>query len=167
MRRLVAGQDGDPDQHDEEAGQDHQGDVVLRQAHEEAHHSVLALAAACEDHEAQHEQGVREDRADDRRLRDHDLAGLEREDDDEELGQVAEGRLEQARHRRPEPLADLGGRERHDPRQSCESDGRDRERGERRRSSVVRDRGADGDSRDQRNQGPGSAHAPGNLTAED
>src|SRR5437588_11167117 len=86
------------------------------------------------------------------------------EDDDEELRQVSERRLEEARHRRPEALADLFGRKRDEPRQSCERSGRIHEREERRRACVVRDRGGDGGARDQRDQGPGSAHEPGNLT---
>ena len=57
------------------------------------------------------------------RPRDHDLAGRQREDDDEELGQVSERRLEHARDRRAEALADLLGREGDDPGQSGEGDG--------------------------------------------
>ena len=69
-------------------------------------------ARADDDHEAEHEQRVGEDRADDRELRDDDLARRQREDHDEELGQVAQRRLEHAGDRGPEVLADLLGRER-------------------------------------------------------
>ena len=51
----------------------------------------------------------------------------EREDDDEQLRQVAERRLQHARHRRADALAELLGRERHDPREAGERDRRDRE----------------------------------------
>ena len=51
-------------------------------------------------------------------VRDDDLAGREREQDDEELGQVAERRLEHAGDRRPEPLADRLGRDRDRPRRA-------------------------------------------------
>ncbi len=47
-----------------------------------------------DDREAEHEQRVREQRSEDRELRDDELAGREREEDDEQLGQVAERRLE-------------------------------------------------------------------------
>ena len=102
--------------------------------------AVVGVARPADDREAEHEQRVREDRADDRRLRDDDLAGREREDDDEELGQVAERRLEHAGGGRPEALADLLGRERDDPREPGERGGRDREREQRRRVGVVGDR---------------------------
>jgi hypothetical protein len=42
---------------------------------------------------------------------------VQREQDDEELGQVAERRLQDSRHGRAEPRADLLRRERHDERQ--------------------------------------------------
>ena len=59
----------------------------------------VRAARADHDHEAEHEQRVGEDRADDRRLRDDELALLQREDHDEQLGQVAERRLQQPRRR--------------------------------------------------------------------
>ena len=74
-------------------------------------------ARADDDHQPEHEQRVGEDRADDRRLRDDELALLQREDHDEQLRQVAERRLQHAGHGRAEALAELLGRERHDPRQ--------------------------------------------------
>ena len=65
-------------------------------------------ARAGDDRQAEHQQRVREQRAEDRGLRDDDLAGGQREEDDEELGQVPERRLENARQRqgrnaRPRP----------------------------------------------------------------
>ena len=63
--------------------------------------------AAEEEGQPEHEQGVGEDRADERGLDDDDEAGLEAEDRDEQLGQVAERRLEDARRARAEPVAEL------------------------------------------------------------
>ena len=68
-----------------------------------------------DDAEEEHEQRVREDRADDRGLSDHELAGRERKEHDEELGQVPECRLHDPGHGRAEALADLLGRERGQP----------------------------------------------------
>jgi len=83
----------------------------------------LEAARADNDHEAEHEQRVGEDRADDRRLRDNQLALLQREDHDEQLGQVAERRLQHACDRRAEAVAKLLGGERHHPRQPGEREG--------------------------------------------
>ena len=94
--------------------------------------------------------------------RDDDLAGREREDDDEELGQVAERRLQQPGHRRPEALADLLRRERDDPREPRERERRDAERQERRRPAEVRDACPEGDCGDEHGDDPGAAH-PGTL----
>ena len=92
-------------------------------------------------HEAEDEQRVGQQRADDRRLGDDDLAGAQREDDDEQLGQVAERRLQHAGDRRAEPLADLFGGERHDVREPGERDGGDAERQQGSGVGVVRDPG--------------------------
>ena len=51
---------------------------------------------ADDDHQAEHEQRVSEDRADDRGLGDHQLALLQRKHDHEQLGQVAERGLQHA-----------------------------------------------------------------------
>ncbi len=96
--------------------------------------SLLARQPAMID-EPEHEQRVREDRADDRGLRDHDLARREREDDDEELGQVTERRLEDPGHRRTEPLPDLLGRERDEPGEPGERERREDEGEERGRTA--------------------------------
>ena len=97
---VVAGRivraEREPEQHDDEHGHLQQRRRVARQALGEAHHAVGRAARADHDHEAEHEQRVGEDRADDRRLRDDELALLQREDDDEQLGQVAERRLQHA-----------------------------------------------------------------------
>ena len=45
----------------------------------------------------EHEETVGQDRADERRLDDDDQAGLQREDRDEQLGQVPEARLKDPR----------------------------------------------------------------------
>ena len=60
------------------------------------------LQAAGEEGEAQHEQAVAQDRADQRRLREDHEALLQGEDRDEQLGQVAQRRLEDAGRARPE-----------------------------------------------------------------
>ena len=65
--------------------------------------------AADEERQAKDEQQVREDRADQGGLDDDHETGPQGEDRDEELGQVAERRLEDARRRRPESLAELVG----------------------------------------------------------
>jgi hypothetical protein len=70
------------------------------------------------DHQAQHEHRVGEDRADDRRLRNHQLALLQGEDDHEQLRQVAERGLHHSRDRGSEALAQLLRCEGHDPRQA-------------------------------------------------
>ena len=65
------------------------------------------LQATEQEGETQDEQGVREDRTDEGRLDDQDQAGLQREDADEELGQVAEARLQHAGRARPQAMAQL------------------------------------------------------------
>ena len=98
-----------------------------------------APARADDDHHAEHEQRVREQRADDRRLRDDGLALAQREDDDEQLGQVAERRLHHPGDGRARTLAHLLGGETDDVRQAGERDGRERERQQRGPAGVVRD----------------------------
>ena len=83
---------------------------------------IPSAPRADDDHEPQDQQRVGEQRADDRGLGDDDLTGGEREDHDEELGQVAQRRLQHARDRGPEARADLLGRERHDRGQRRERD---------------------------------------------
>ena len=96
-----------------------------------------ARARADDDHQPEHEQRVGEHRSDDRRLRDHQLALLQREDHDEQLRQVAERRLQHAGDARPEALAELLGGERHDPRQPGQRERGEREAGHRRPGLVV------------------------------
>ena len=88
----------------------------------EAHHLVVGGPGARDDREPEDEQRVREQRAEDRRLRDDDLAGREREEDDEELRQVAERRLEHAGDGRAEPRADRLGRDADEPGEPAERD---------------------------------------------
>ena len=108
-----------------------------------------ARQRARDEHQSEHEQRVDQDRAEDRRLGDHQLTGVQREDDDEELGQVAERRLQQAGRRRPEPLSHLLGRDRHDPRRARERDARDDEREYVPKAArVARDRSQDRHRRD-------------------
>ena len=102
----------DPDEHDDEHREQEERCRVVRQARAEAHDPVARVPAARDDRQPEHEQRVREQRAEHGRRRDDDLARREREEDDEELGQVAERRLENARGRRAEARADRLGRRR-------------------------------------------------------
>jgi hypothetical protein len=61
--------------------------------------------------ESENENAVREDRADQRGLHELDQAVVEGEEGDEQLGQVAERRLNSARARRAEAAAELLSRE--------------------------------------------------------
>ena len=90
----------------DEHREQHQHRRVVGQARAEPHHAVLGPRRSGDDREAEHEQRVREQRAEDRGLGDHRLTGGEGEEDDEELGEVAERRLEDARDRGAEAGAD-------------------------------------------------------------
>ncbi len=100
------------------------------------------------DREPEHEQCVREQRAEDRELRHDELAGAEREDDDEELRQVAERRLEHAGDGRPELGADRLGRDPDRPRDAAERGPRENEDRDRRCVGVVEDAGDDDERED-------------------
>ena len=163
VRRLVLGLNRDAEDDDQEAREQQERCVVLRQARAEAHHPVARLGRAGDDHESEHEERVGEDRAEDRRTRHDDLAGGQREHDDEELGQVAERRLHQPRHRRPEALAHLLRRERDDPGETGERERRDHERQQRRRAYEMRDPGPERDGGDEHRDDPGAAH-PGDAS---
>ncbi len=63
--------------------------------------------AADHERETEHQQQVGQDRADQGRAHDVHEAGLEREDADEQLRQVAQRRLQDAGGARPEPVAEL------------------------------------------------------------
>ena len=84
-------------------------------------------ARARNDRQPEHEERVRQQRADDGRLRDHELARGNREQDDEELRQVPERRLQDARHSRAEPLSDRLGGDRDHPGEAGERRGREDE----------------------------------------
>ena len=75
-----------PDQQDDERRDQQQRRGVVRKPRAEAHDPVGLTARADDERESKHEQRVDEDRAEDRGLGDDQLARLEREDDDEELG---------------------------------------------------------------------------------
>jgi hypothetical protein len=68
------------------------------------------LQAADEQREAEDEQRVREHRPDERRAHDLDQPRAEREEADQQLGQVAERRLQHAGGARAESVAELLGR---------------------------------------------------------
>ena len=90
--------------------------------------------AAGDEGEAEDEEGVREDRADQRGLDDGDEPGLEREDADEELGEVADRGLDDAGRGGAEVVAELVGR--------LADEVGDAGEGERRRRRRWRRRGA-------------------------
>ena len=77
----------EPDQHDDERRHNSKVAVSLGDA-TEPHHAVAGTSRAGDDHEPEDEQRIDEDRAKDRRLGNDLLAGVEREDNDEELGKV-------------------------------------------------------------------------------
>jgi hypothetical protein len=93
----------------------------------EAHDAPLARPRAGDDHEPEHEQRVGEQAAEDARLCDHDLPRLEREDDDEQLRQVAERRLQHAGQAGTDVVAEGVGAERDEPRQPRQRDRHERE----------------------------------------
>ena len=150
LARTVADGVGEPEQDDDEDGEQEQRRRVVRQALPEAHHAVSRRERARDDREAEHEQRVREQRAEDRRLRDDDLAGREREEDDEELGQVPERRLQHAGRRRAEAGADGLRREADHPGEPGERCGRHEEHGHRRH---VREMECAGDDAQPENPG--------------
>ncbi len=114
------------EQDDDEDGHEQQRRGVARKAVREAHHAVGSAVGPDDYHEAEHEHRVGEDRPDDRRLGDHELTLLQREDDHEQLWQIAERRLQHTCDSGPKALAQLLCGKRHDPRQPGE-----RERGDR------------------------------------
>ncbi len=133
-------------QHVGERRQDHRGDREHEQARDhprglaaEAQHAVVP--AAGEEGEAEDEERVREDRADERGLDDSDEPGLEREDGDEELGQVADRRLDDAGRGRGQVIAELVGRFADQVGDAGERHGRDREGRERGGAGEVQHAG--------------------------
>jgi hypothetical protein len=86
--RPIADAVGHTEDHDDEGGEQQERRGVVGEPAAEAHDAVGRAAGAHRQRQAQHEQGVREERAQDRGLRDHDLAGREREQHHEQLGQV-------------------------------------------------------------------------------
>jgi len=73
--------------------------------------TAAGLPGAGDDRESEHEERIREERAQERRLRNDHLVRVEREEDDRDLGDVPERRLKDAGRRRPDPLAERLGRE--------------------------------------------------------
>ena len=92
------------------------------------------LRPPSEERQAEDEQAVGEDRADERGLDHDDQAGLEAEDRDEQLRQVAERGLEDAGLARPEPMAELVRARTDDPGQPGQGDRATRRRRGRGRS---------------------------------
>ena len=137
LARPIADLVREPEQDDDEDGEEQQRRRVVRQPRLEAHDAVLCLAGARDDREAEYEERVREQRAEDRRLGDDDLAGGEREEDDEQLGKVAERGLEHARHSRPEMSAHRLGPDSDRPGEAAERNGGQDEHGDRLRVRVV------------------------------
>ena len=150
---------GQAEQHDDRDREQEQCRRVLRQARAKAHHAVGRRAGSGDDREAEHEQPVREQRAHDRRPGDDELAGREREQHDEELGQVPERGLQGSRDRGAEPLADGLGRNRDRPGESGQCDGRDDEDHDRLDVREVEDGGDDCERQDPGEDGHVPAHA--------
>ena len=121
---------------------------------------------AGDQHGAENEQRVDEDRSEDRGLRDRRVLGLQGEDDDEELGQVADRRLQRAGDRRPEAHADLLGGERDDPGQAGQRERREDERDDvRDAADVASDAGQDRQRQHQHQDDRArSALSPGSVT---
>ena len=127
----------EPEQDDDEDGEEQQRRRVVRQPRLEAHDAVLCMAGARDDRETEYEECVREQRAEDRRLGNDDLACGEREEDDEQLRKVAERGLEHARHCRPEMSAHRLGPDSDRPGEAAERNGGQDEHGDRLRVRVV------------------------------
>ena len=102
-------------------GEHHQRRDHARRLGVEVHPAVLD--AADEDRHAEHEQRVREDRSDERGLNDLDEPGAQAERADEQLGQIAERRLENAGRAGVEMRADVLGAARHVHREQRQRDG--------------------------------------------
>ena len=108
--------------------------------------------AADEERQTEHQQGVGEDGANEGRL-DHDHeARAQGEDRDEQLGEIAERRLEDASRPRSEPLTELVSPLADEHRKRGQRDGADDEddrlTGAHRGEDEGRDRRGDGDDRD-------------------
>src|SRR5258705_7821587 len=117
---------------------------------------------ADEKRQAEDQEGVGEDRADEGRLNDDHETRPQGEDRDEQLGQVAERRLEDAGRRRPESLAELVGPLPDQHRQGGEGNGADDEDDRVTGAEAVEGEGED--RRHDRNDGDdagGPAERPG------
>ena len=89
---------------------------------------LRAVAQPADQHAGpEHEQQVADDRAGERRLDDLDEAGLQREEGDDQLGDVAEGRVEDAADLRPGQRPEALRREADGPGQPEDPDGGDDE----------------------------------------
>ena len=118
--RPVTGAVGDAEHHDQKRREQQQNGCVVRETDAEAHHAVGRRARAGDDRETEDEQRVGEQRTENGRLCDDDLTCGQREQDDEELGQVAERRLQDTGCRRPEAGGDGLGADADDPGEACE-----------------------------------------------
>ena len=106
----------------------------------EVHHPAARAQRADHEDEAEDQQRGGEQRADDRALGDDTLAGVQGEEHDEELRQVAERRLQEAGGRRPDVLADVSVANDTIHARPAEGDRRDQEGRQRRPAGVVRRR---------------------------
>ena len=123
--------------------------IIRGRAALEAQH--LVPPAAGHEGEAEDEERVDEDRADQRGLHQGDEPGPEREDADEELGQVADRRLDDAGRRRAEVVAEVVGR-------LADQVGDPAERQRRRREGEERRGGGEVQRASQRHQGRDGRH---------
>jgi len=101
------------------------------------------LETADDESGAEHEHAVREDRADQRRLDDLDQPVVQSEERDEELRQVAEPRLYDARAAGAQPRSQLLRRGADEARERGERDGRDEERRDVVQAGEMADPGQD------------------------
>ena len=88
--------------------------VSLRQLGIEAHRPARVRPRAGHDDQAEHRQGADQDQPRIAVSSDDPLSGDEREQGDEELGQIAQRGLQQASDRGAEAVTDLLGGEEHD-----------------------------------------------------
>ena len=149
LARAVTDLVRQPEDRDEEDGEEHERRGVVRQPRPEGHLPVGPADRSGGDREPKHEERVREERAEDRELGDDDLAGRECEEDDEQLGEVPERRLERPGDGRSEPRADRLGGDADRPGDATERRARDHEGddrvgpGEMERTTDDRDDGDD------------------------
>ena len=159
--RTVAARGRDPEDDDDEDREHQQSHRVVGEPGLEAHYSIGRVAGADDDCEPEDEKTVREDRADQRGLGDDDLSRVDRKEDDEELRQIPERRLEKPGDAVAQALAQRLGGESDHPGNSGERCARDRKGEDGRRIGIVEDPGERAAGRDRsEDQALGAGQAP-------